>query len=157
MWWTCGVTPSPSPSVEMRRAIAEAEVGDDVYMEDSTVNRLQERAAEIFGREAALFVPSGSMGNLIAIKIHTRPGNEVICEERGHVFNYEMGAMSAIAGTVPRPIHAEGGILRWEQVKRQIRPKVYSGISILSFTFTRKPMPLTLSCQSQIARASLRW
>ncbi len=114
-----------NPSAEMRRAIAEAEVGDDVYMEDPTVNRLQERAAEIFGREAALFVPSGSMGNLIAIKIHTRPGNEVICEERGHVFNYEMGAMSAIAGTVPRPIYAEGGILRWEQVKRQIRPKVY--------------------------------
>ena len=113
------------PSVEMRRAMAEAEVGDDVYLEDPTVNRLQERAAEIFGREAALFVPSGSMGNLIAIKIHTRPGNEVICEERGHVFNYEMGAMSAIAGTVPRPIYAEGGILRWEQVKRQIRPKVY--------------------------------
>ena len=113
------------PSPEMRRAMAEADVGDDVYMEDPTVNRLQERAAQIFGREAALFVPSGSMGNLIAIKIHTRPGHEVICEERGHIFNYEMGAMSAIAGTVPRPMYAEDGILHWAQVKRQIRPKVY--------------------------------
>ncbi len=113
------------PSAEMRRAMAEAEVGDDVYMEDPTVNRLQERAAEIFGREAALFVPSGSMGNLACLKIHTRHGTEVICEERGHIFNYEMGSMCAIAGTVPRPIYAEDGILRWEQVKRQIRPKVY--------------------------------
>ncbi len=113
------------PSPEMRRAMAEAEVGDDVYLEDPTVNRLQERAAEIFGREAALFVPSGSMGNLVSIKVHTHHGNEVICEERGHIFNYEMGSMCAIAGTVPRPIHAEDGILRWEQVKRQIRPKVY--------------------------------
>ena len=113
------------PSAEMRRAMAEAEVGDDVYLEDPTANRLQERAAEIFGREATLFVPSGSMGNLIAIKIHTRPGHEVICEERGHIFNYEMGAMSAVGGTVPRPMYAEDGILRWEQVKRQIRPKVY--------------------------------
>lgn len=113
------------PSPEMRRAMAEAEVGDDVYLEDPTVNRLQERAAEIFGREAALFVPSGSMGNLVAIKIHTRHGNEVICEERGHIYNYEMGAMSAVGGTVPRPIYAEDGILRWELVERQIRPKVY--------------------------------
>ena len=126
------------PSAEMRRAMAEAEVGDDVYMEDPTVNRLQERAAEIFGREAALFVPSGSMGNLIAVKIHTRPGNEVICEERGHIYNYEMGAMSAIAGAVPRPIYAEAGILRWEQLKRQIRPKVYyrtqTGLILLEST-----------------------
>ncbi len=113
------------PSPEMRRAMAEAEVGDDVYLEDPTVNRLQERAAEIFGREAALFVPSGSMGNLVAIKIHTRHGNEVICEERGHIYNYEMGSMCAVGGTVPRPIYSEDGVLRWEQVKRQIRPKVY--------------------------------
>src|SRR5659263_258813 len=67
------------PTPEMRRAMAEAEVGDDVYGEDPTVNRLQERAAEIFGREAAIFVPSGSMGNLIAMRIHTRPGQEIIC------------------------------------------------------------------------------
>src|ERR1700691_4698915 len=72
------------PTPEMRRAMGEAEVGDDVYGEDPTVNRLQERAAEIFGREAALFVPSGSMGNLIAIKVWTQPSNEVICEQRGY-------------------------------------------------------------------------
>src|SRR5712675_1089229 len=69
------------PTPEMRRAMAEAEVGDDVYAEDPTVNRLQQRAAEIFGREAALFVPSGSMGNLIAMRLHTRPGQEIVCEE----------------------------------------------------------------------------
>src|SRR5437867_11855920 len=77
------------PTPEMRRAMAEAEVGDDVYVEDPSVNRLQQRAAEIFGREAALFVPSGSMGNLVCLKIHTRHGTEVICEERGHIFNYK--------------------------------------------------------------------
>src|SRR6202167_318382 len=70
------------PTAAMRRAMAEAEVGDDVYGEDPTVNRLQARAAEIFGREAALFVPSGSMGNLIAIKVWTQPSNEVICAQR---------------------------------------------------------------------------
>jgi len=77
------------PTAEMRRAIAEAEVGDDVYGEDPTVNRLEKRAAEIFGKEAALFVPTGCMGNLIAIKVWTHHGDEVICEERSHVNLYE--------------------------------------------------------------------
>src|SRR5918997_135596 len=86
----------PTPS--MRRAMAEAEVGDDVYGEDPTVNRLQERAAEIFEKEAALFVPTGTMANQIAVKLHTRPGSEVVIEERGHIFNFEMAAMSALAG-----------------------------------------------------------
>jgi len=113
------------PSPEMRRAMAEAEVGDDVYLEDPTVNRLQQRAAEIFGREAALFLPSGSMGNLIAIKIHTHHGNEVICEERGHIYNYEMAAMAFVGGVLPRSIPAQDGILHWEQVKSAIRPKIY--------------------------------
>src|ERR1035437_9210239 len=76
------------PSPEMRQAMFEAEVGDDVYGEDPTNNRLEAMAAAIFGREAALFVPSGTMGNQIAIKLHTHHGQEVICEERGHVFNY---------------------------------------------------------------------
>jgi len=114
------------PSPEMRRAMAEAEVGDDVFMEDPTVNRLQERAAQIFGREAALFVPSGSMGNLTCIIAHTRPGQEVICEGKGHIYNYEMAAMSAVAGTLPRVVSAEDGIMTWEQISRAIRPKVYS-------------------------------
>ncbi len=75
------------PTPEMRRAMAEAEVGDDVYGEDPTVNRLEERAAEITGKEAALFVPSGTMGNTIAIKCLTRHGQEVICDSRGHLLN----------------------------------------------------------------------
>ena len=114
------------PSPEMRRAMAEAEVGDDVFMEDPTVNRLQERTAEIFGREAALFVPSGSMGNLTCIVVHTRPGQEVICEEKGHIYNYEMAAISAVAGVLPRVISAEDGILSWKQILRAIRPKMYA-------------------------------
>lgn len=114
------------PSPEMRRAMAEAEVGDDVFMEDPTVNRLQERAAQIFGREAALYVPSGSMGNLTCIIAHTRPGQEVVCEEKGHIYNYEMAAMAGIAGVLPRVVSAEDGILSWEQISRAIRPKIYS-------------------------------
>jgi threonine aldolase len=111
------------PTHAMRRAMAEAEVGDDVYGEDPTVNRLQERAAEIFEKEAALFVPSGSMGNQIAVKLHTRPGEEVVIEERGHIYNYEMAAMSAISGALARPVRsADGtGILRWEEVRAAVR------------------------------------
>jgi threonine aldolase len=113
------------PTPEMRRAMAEAEVGDDVYGEDPTVNRLQDRAAEIFGREAGLFVPTGSMGNLIAIKIWTHHGDEVICEERGHINQFEMAAMSAIAGCMPRTTYVENGILNWERIELLIRPSAY--------------------------------
>jgi threonine aldolase len=113
------------PSPEMRRAMADAEVGDDVFLEDPTVNRLQARAAEIFGREAALFVPSGTMGNLTCVMAHTRPGQEVICEEKGHIYSYEMASMSAIAGVLPRVISSEDGIMNWEQISRAIRPKLY--------------------------------
>jgi threonine aldolase len=107
------------PTPAMRRAMAEAEVGDDVYGEDPTVNRLQERAAEIFEKEAALFVPTGSMGNQIAVKLHTRPGTEVVIEERGHIFNYEMAAMSAVSGTIARPVKSgdASGILTWEEIE----------------------------------------
>ena len=92
------------PSPAMRRAMAEAEVGDDVYIEDPTVNRLQARAAEIFGTEAGLFVPSGSMGNLVCIMAQATRGQEVICEAAGHVYNYEMASMSALGGVLPRVI-----------------------------------------------------
>jgi threonine aldolase len=109
------------PTPAMRRAMAEAEVGDDVYREDPTVNRLQERAAEIFQREAALFVPSGTMGNQAAIKVHTRPGQEVICEQRAHIYNYEMAMMGAFSGCVARPIFAEDGILTWERIAPEVR------------------------------------
>src|SRR5438045_5475732 len=92
------------PTPAMRRAMAEAEVGDDVYGEDPTVNRLERRAAEIFGKEAAIFVPTGSMGNQIAVKLHTKPGQEILCEERSHIFNYEMGMPAFFSGCVLRPI-----------------------------------------------------
>lgn len=114
------------PSEEMRRAMAAAEVGDDVYGEDPTVNRLQKRAAEILGKEASLFVPTGCMGNLISIKCWTHHGHEVICEERSHVNLYELASMSAIAGCMPRPVRGgEDGIMTWEQVHAAIRPKIY--------------------------------
>jgi len=113
------------PTAEMRRAMAEAEVGDDVYGEDPTVNHLERRAAQIFGKEAALFVPTGCMGNLIAIKVWTHHGNEVICEERSHVNLYELASMSAIAGCMPRAVRGEDGILTWKQVEAGIRPKIY--------------------------------
>ncbi len=113
------------PSVAMRRAMAEADVGDDVFLEDPTLNRLQERAAVVFGREAGLFVPSGSMGNLTSVMAQTRAGQEVICESNGHIYNYEMGALSAVAGVLPRIVNGEGGLLSWEAIAEAIRPKVY--------------------------------
>src|ERR1700722_9174898 len=113
------------PSPEMRRAMAEAEVGDDVFIEDPTINRLEQRAAEIFGREAALFVPSGTMGNQIAIKLHTTHGQEVICEERGHVFNYEMAMMAHFSGVLARTVAAEDGILTWSHIESKLKAKSY--------------------------------
>jgi threonine aldolase len=110
------------PTAAMRRAMAEAEVGDDVYGEDPTVNRLEARAAEITGKEAALFVPSGTMGNNIGIKLHTEHGQEVICDSRAHVLNYELAMMSWFSGCVARPIVTEDGVLRWKQVRGEIRP-----------------------------------
>jgi threonine aldolase len=111
------------PTDEMREAMARAEVGDDVYLEDPTVNRLQERAAEILGKEAALFVPSGTMGNQICVRLHTQPGQEVITEERSHIFNYEMAAMAALSGTLARPVRGENGVLDWPSIEAAIRPR----------------------------------
>ena len=113
------------PSPAMRKAMFEAEVGDDVYAEDPTINRLEQRAAEIFGREAGLFVPSGTMGNQIAAKLHTTHGQEVICEERGHVFDYEMAMMAHFSGLVARTVRAEDGIVTWAHVKSKLRPRSY--------------------------------
>jgi len=113
------------PTPAMRRAMAEAEVGDDVYLEDPTVNALETRAAQVFGKEAALFVPSGCMGNLMAIKVWTHHGDEVICEERSHVNLYELASMSAIAGCMPRVAHGEDGIIDWTQIESVVRPKIY--------------------------------
>ena len=107
------------PSDKMRAAMAAAEVGDDVFGEDPTVNRLQERAAQVFEKEAALFVPTGSMGNEIAVKLHTNPGQEIIIEERGHVLNYELGAAALISGVTIRPVKSGDGSghLTWEEIE----------------------------------------
>jgi threonine aldolase len=108
-----------TPTAEMRKAMAEAEVGDDVYGEDPTVNLLQEKAAEIFGKESALFVPTGSMGNQIAVRLHTKQGDEVIIEERGHIFNYEMGTPAVVSGVMIRPVRAanDNGMLTWGEIE----------------------------------------
>jgi threonine aldolase len=113
------------PTPEMRRAMAEAEVGDDVYGEDPTVNRLEHAAAEMFDREAALFVPTGTMGNQIAIRLHTQHGQEVICEARSHVLDWEMAMMAAYSGCLPRTVAAERGILTWAHLQAAIAPAIY--------------------------------
>lgn len=110
------------PTDAMRRSMADAVVGDDVFGEDPTVNALQEEAAGIFGKEAALFVPTGSMGNQIAVKLHTNPGDEVVIEERGHIFNYEMGTPSVVSGVLIRPVKsADGtGMLKWAEIEQAL-------------------------------------
>jgi threonine aldolase len=113
------------PTEKMRAAMAAAEVGDDVYGEDPTVNRLEKRAAEIFRREAAILVPTGTMGNQIAIRMHTDHGQEVICEARSHILDWEMAMVAAYSGCVPRTVSGERGVLRWEQIERAIAPKIY--------------------------------
>jgi len=113
------------PTAAMRRAMAEAEVGDDVFREDPTVRRLEEAAAARTGKEAALFVPTGTMGNQIAVNVWTRPGQEVILEERSHIFNYEMGTMAVFSGVLPRPLRGDDGVLSVESVRKAIRPPVY--------------------------------
>lgn len=130
------------PTPGMRKAIADAEVGDDVFGEDPTVNRLQELCAKLTGHEAGLFVPSGSMGNEIAISVHTRPGDEVIAEVDSHIVNYELSAMATFAGVLPRTIPTERGCFTVEQVKRAIRPRTYynarTGLIVLENTHNMK-------------------
>lgn len=113
------------PTLAMRAAMASAEVGDDVYGEDPTINRLETRAAEIFGREAAIYVPTGTMGNQIGIRLHTDHGQEVICEARSHILDWEMAMMSAFSGCSPRTVYGDRGILTWQQISRAIAPKIY--------------------------------
>jgi len=110
----------PTPS--MRRAMANAVVGDDVYGEDPTINRLEERAAVLMEREAALLVPSGTMANQIAVNLLSRRGCEVIGESRCHIFNYEHGAMAAISGALPRPLASTDGILHPDQIRAAYLP-----------------------------------
>jgi threonine aldolase len=106
--------------MEMRAAMAAAEVGDDVYGEDPTVNLLEKRAADIFGREAALFVPTGTMGNQIAIRLLTQPGQEVIAEARAHILDYEMATTAVFSGCLIRAVPTVSGILTWKDIEPAI-------------------------------------
>jgi threonine aldolase len=111
------------PTPGMRRAMAEAEVGDDVYGEDPLVNALEDRVAAMFGHEAALFVPSGTMGNQIGMRLVAEPGQEVLCDADAHVVTYEMGAAAAIFGLSTRTVVSAGGRLSADALIDQVRPK----------------------------------
>jgi threonine aldolase len=114
------------PTPEMRAAMAAAEVGDDVYGEDPTLNLLESRAAALFGREAAVFVPSGTMGNQIALRLHTQPGQEIICESRSHILDWEMATAAVFSGCLIRAIPTARGILTWDDIEPLIyRPSTF--------------------------------
>ncbi len=113
------------PTPQMRRAMAEAQVGDDVYGEDPTVNRLQDFAAQMLGFEAALFVPSGVMGNEIAIRLLSEPGQDVLVEQRSHVVQYELAGMAALSGVMPRAVAAAEGRLTPEIIRSALKPYAY--------------------------------
>ncbi len=110
------------PTPAMREAMFHAVVGDDVYGEDPTVNRLERLAAEVSGKEAALFVPTGTMGNTIAIKLLTQPGQEVICDVQGHVLNYELSMTAWFSGCLIRTVEGDNGILTWDRIAPHVRP-----------------------------------
>ena len=113
------------PTPEMRRAMMEAEVGDDVYGEDPTINALETRAAELTDKEAALFMPTGSMGNAAALLSHCAPGSEVICESASHVYNYELASMAVFGGLLPRVLPGVDGRLAPADIRAAIQPPVY--------------------------------
>jgi threonine aldolase len=102
--------------------MAEAEVGDDVLGEDPTVRRLEERSAELLGKQAAVFVPTGTMGNQAAIKAHTNPGEEIVCDDRSHIILYEMGMPAQFSGCVIRAVPTVDGLLTWADVEARLRP-----------------------------------
>ena len=148
------------PTPEMRRAMADAEVGDDVYGEDPTVNRLQGAAAELLGHEAALWVPSGVMGNEIAIRILTRPGQEVLAEERSHVVQYELAGMAALSGVMPRTVASPDGILTPQAIRAALKPRVYYrsdvGLAVLENTHNLAGGTVYDAAQTQAAIAACR-
>ena len=111
------------PSAEMRKVMAQAEVGDDIYKEDPTVNKLEEYAAELLGKEAALFVPSGTMGNQICLNVHTAPGDEVIIHKDAHIFHFESGSPAALSGLTLSQLPGEKGILDPADVEKAVRPE----------------------------------
>jgi threonine aldolase len=110
------------PTPGMRAAMAAAEVGDDVFGDDPTVNRLQHTIAERLGKEAALFVPSGTMSNLVAVRVHCKPGDELICEAGCHIYNYEQGGYAQINGICARPVQGEYGVMKLDQLVDLTRP-----------------------------------
>ncbi len=110
------------PTPAMRRAMFEAEVGDDVYAEDPTANRLEQRAAAVAGKEAALFVPSGTMGNTIAIKLLTEHGQEVVCDSRAHLLDWELSMLAWFSGCLIRPVETTDGILNWDLILTALKP-----------------------------------
>ena len=109
------------PTEEMRRFMIEAEVGDDVFGEDPTINKLQEMIAELTGKEAALFVASGTMGNEVCVNAHTQPGKEIIVGKESHIFNYECGGPALLSGVQMYPVIEENGIITIEQVRAAVR------------------------------------
>src|SRR5947209_7938915 len=111
------------PSAAMRAAMAAADVGDDVFGDDPTVNTLQSLAAELFEKEACLWMPTGCMGNEVAVKVHTRPGDEIITEERGHILNFELGAAAVISGVTIRAVKSSDGSghLTWDEIKPALK------------------------------------
>ena len=115
-----------TPTPEMREAMARAEVGDDVFGEDPTTNKLQARVAELFGAEAALYVPSGSMGNLVSLRSMAGPGDEVICHSEAHILHYEVASLAAVAGIQARPIPGRWGVLDPEVIAEAVRPPFHT-------------------------------
>ncbi|MGB9663454.1 MAG: low-specificity L-threonine aldolase [Ignavibacteria bacterium] len=113
------------PSREMREFMMTAEVGDDVFGEDPTVNKLQEKVAELLGKESALYVPSGTMGNQLCIKSHTQPWDELICDKDAHIYNYESGSIAGLSHVQVIPLNGKNGIFTAEQVEEAIRPEAY--------------------------------
>lgn len=110
------------PTTGMREAMMNAELGDDVIDVDPTVAKLEKETAAILGKEAAIYMPSGTMTNQVAVRIHCQPGDEILCEEGCHIYNYEQGAFAQFSGVVARTVRGDDGILQLEQLRGLVRP-----------------------------------
>jgi len=148
------------PTAAMRRAMAEAEVGDDLYGEDPTVNRLQEAVAQRLGFEAGLFVPTGTMANEIAIRLLTEPGQLVLAEQRSHVIEYELSGMATLSGVAPMAVSASGGILTPEIIRLAVKPRAVNrseiGLVVLENTHNLAGGTVCPAEQAQAAIAACR-
>lgn len=147
------------PTPEMRRAMAEAEVGDDVYGEDPTVKRLEKMAAERVGTEAALFVPTGTMGNQVALAVHAKPGEEVICDSESHIIHYEMAAMAALSGLLPRILFTQEGFPSAAEITSAVQPDITylarTGVVSLENSHNRRGgMVMPVQLQRQILNSA---